>query len=368
MLRVDALVVGAGVIGLATARAFQLAGFETVLIDKASSFGTETSSRNSEVIHAGIYYPEGSLKALYCVSGKERLYAYCRDKGVAHRRIGKLIVASNEGDIPVLESYIAQARGNGVDDLIWLDRTDVAKLEPALRPGAALFSPSTGIIDSHAYMLALLHDFEDAGGAFVRGCAFVSATAGGRGVDVLLDDRTRVHVDWLINAAGHGAPAAAERIDGLAPVYVPRSSYAIGHYYALAGKSPFSHLVYPIAEAGGLGVHVTLDLGGRARFGPDVRWIDDLDYSFDDSRRSDFVDAIRSYYPALQHEQLAPAYTGIRPKIGGREQPNLDFRIDGPDVHGVPGLVNLFGIESPGLTASLTVADGVLAIAQRAAT
>lgn len=364
MFRIDALVVGAGVIGLAIARALQSAGLETILIDKESAFGRETSSRNSEVIHAGIYYTQDSLKARYCVSGKEKLYSYCREKSIAHKRIGKLIVSSSEVEIPILESYLAQARGNGVHDLVWLDGADIAKMEPAIRPSAGLFSPSTGIIDSHAYMLALLHDFEDAGGAFVRNCTFVSAIAKPRGLDVLLDDGTSVHAGWLINAAGHGAPAAAERIEGLAAAHVPRSSYAIGHYYMLAGRSPFNHLVYPIAEAGGLGVHVTLDMDGRARFGPDVRWIDTLDYKFDDSRRQDFVAAIQAYYPGLRSDQLEPAYTGIRPKIGGKERPNLDFRIEGPDVHGVLGLVNLFGIESPGLTASLAIAEAVMAMTQ----
>jgi L-2-hydroxyglutarate oxidase LhgO len=360
MLKGDALVVGAGVIGLAAARALQLAGRETILIDQEVSFGTQTSSRNSEVIHAGIYYANGSLKAQYCVAGKKMLYAYCRHKTIPHKRIGKLIIANSDREVAILATYKNQAEANGVHDLAWLDASQVAALEPAIQPCVGLFSPSTGIIDSHAYMMALLHDFEDAGGIFVRKAAFASATARSDGIETRLDDGTEIRVDWLINAAGHGAPSVARQIEGLPSAYVPRASYAIGHYYTLAGRSPFSRLIYPIAEAGGLGVHVTLDMSGKARFGPDVRWVESLDYAFDDSGRGAFVDAIRAYYPSLKSDDLEPAYTGIRPKIGGRDQPNLDFRIEGPDTHGVPGLVNLFGIESPGLTASLAIAEAVL--------
>lgn len=362
MLRVDALVIGAGVVGLAIARALQCAGRHTVLIDETSSFGTQTSSRSSEVIHAGLYYPAGSLKARCCVSGKERLYAYCRDKGIPHRRTGKLIVASAESDLAILAEYERRAAINGVLDLVRVSRDQIATMEPAIRSQGGLYSPGTGIIDSHAYMLALLHDFENAGGIFLRKTAFVSAGNGRAGREVRLADGTEVVVEWLVNAAGHGATVVAASIDGLAATHIPRPAYAIGHYYALNGRSPFHHLIYPVAEAGGLGVHVTLDMAGRARFGPDVRWIEDLNYAFDDRRKPDFTEAIRRYYPDIRIDDLEPAYTGIRPKIFSDGQPIPDFRIDGPNVHGLPGLVNLFGIESPGLTASLAIADAVSAI------
>jgi len=364
MLRVDALVVGAGVVGLAIARELQIAGRQAVLIDENSSFGTQTSSRNSEVIHAGIYYPAGSLKARYCVAGKERLYDYCRQRDVPHRRVGKLIVASSESNVPVLAEYERRASANGVHDLVWLEKSQIAAMEPAVKSEGGLYSPSTGIIDSHAYMLALLHDFEDAGGIFLRKTVIEAARSRNGGCEVRLNDGTEVVVEWLINAAGHGAAAVASLIEGLSADHIPRPYYAIGHYYALRGRSPFDHLLYPVPEAGGLGVHVTLDLSGRARFGPDVRWIEDLDYSFDDSFKSDFATAIRRYYPALDIDDLEPAYTGIRPKIGGADQPDLDFRIDGPEVHGVHGLINLFGLESPGLTASLAIAGAVSAVTQ----
>lgn len=364
MLRVDALVVGAGVVGLAIARALQCGDRQTVLIEAESSFGTQTSSRSSEVIHAGIYYPAGSLKARYCVSGRERLYAYCRDRNVPHRRVGKLIVAGSPAEMPVLADYEGRAAGNGVDDLVWVDKQEIAAMEPAISAVGGLYSPSTGIIDSHAYMLALLHDFEDAGGIFLRRTAFVGAHDTRNGRQALLSDGTEVTVEWLVNAAGHGAPAVAACIDGLAETHIPRPCYAIGHYYALRGRSPFNRLIYPIAEAGGLGVHVTLDMAGRARFGPDVRWIEGLDHAFDDSRRSDFADAIRRYYPDLKTDDLEPAYTGIRPKTGSPDAPDLDFRIDGPEAHGMHGLVNLFGIESPGLTASLAIAEAISALAR----
>lgn len=368
MLRVDALVVGAGVVGLAIARALQGAGRQTVLAEAESSFGTQTSSRSSEVIHAGIYYPADSLKARYCVSGREKLYAYCRKRDVPHRRVGKLIVAGSSADIPLLADYERRAVGNGVDNLAWVDRRRIATMEPAVQAEAGLHSPSTGIIDSHAYMLALLHDFEDAGGIFLRRTAFAAARSKREGHQVRLGDGTEVLIEWLVNAAGHGAPAVAARIEGLSTDHIPRPSYAIGHYYALRGRSPFNRLIYPVAEAGGLGVHVTLDMAGHARFGPDVRWIEHLNYAFDDSRRADFAAAIRRYYPALAIDDLEAAYTGIRPKIGSPDDPSPDFRIDGPEAHGRQGLVNLFGIESPGLTASLAIADAVAALTRSATT
>lgn len=364
MLRVDALVVGAGVVGLAIARALQCVGGQTVLIDKDASFGLHTSSRSSEVIHAGIYYPVGSLKAQYCISGKERLYTYCQKKGVPHRQIGKLIVANSQSDVSILKEYQRRASVNGLHDLAWVSKSQIADMEPAIKSECGLYSPSTGIIDSHAYMLALLHDFEDAGGIFLRKTAFAAARSGGGGYEVQFADGTEVAVKCLVNAAGHDATAVASLIEGLSPDHIPRAYYAIGHYYRLRGRSPFNRLIYPVAEAGGLGVHVTLDMAGGARFGPDIRWIESLDYSFDDSRRPDFAEAIRRYYPGLDINDLEPAYTGIRPKTGGIDQPNLDFRIDGPEVHGKHGIINLFGIESPGLTASLAIAEAVLGMSR----
>lgn len=358
------MVVGAGVVGLATARALQRAGGQTVLIDREAAFGTQTSSRSSEVIHAGIYYSSGSLKARYCVSGKQKLYDYCHQRGVPTRRIGKLIIATSLSDVPALAEYKHRATINGVYDLVWMSKGEIATMEPAIRTEGGLFSPGTGIIDSHAYMLALLHDFEDAGGIFLRKTGFVAAKDGRSGREVRLEDGTEVLTEWLINAAGHGASAVAALIDGLSPDHVPPCSYAIGHYYALRGRSPFNRLIYPVAEAGGLGVHVTLDLAGRARFGPDIRWIEGLNYAFDDTRKPNFAEAIRRYYPGLAIDDLEPGYTGIRPKIGSPDQPSLDFRIDGPETHGRHGLVNLFGIESPGLTASLAIAEAVLAVTQ----
>jgi L-2-hydroxyglutarate oxidase LhgO len=360
MDRVDAVVVGAGVVGLATARALALAGRDVLVLDAGPVIGSETSSRNSEVIHAGIYYPTGSLKARYCVRGRERLYAYCAERGIRHQRIGKLIVATDQAEVGILEKYMATANANGVRDLAWLTAGQALGLEPAVRCVRALHSPSTGIIDSHEYLLALQADVEAGGGSVVLntrvtgirrdGSGFVVETAGGSAVGCRL----------VVNSAGLWAPAVAAGIEGLAPQHVPRASFAIGHYFTLQGRAPFHRLVYPVAEKAGLGIHVTLDLAGQARFGPDVKWLDGVDYRFDESRREAFATAIRRYYPALDASKLQPAYTGIRPKIVGPGEPAADFVIQGPATHRLPGLVNLFGIESPGLTASLEVADAVV--------
>ena len=358
---VDTVVVGAGVVGLAVARALQLAGREVWLLEQAGTFGTATSSRNSEVIHAGIYYPAGSLKARWCVRGKALLYDYCARRGVPHRAIGKLIVAAEPQDEAALEGYLRSARANGVHDLEPIAAARLARLEPEVRGCMALHSPSTGIVDSHAYMLALLADFERAGGQFVPAAAVRGGHVVAGGLELDLDDpgRTRVRARAVVNSAGLQAPALAERIDGLPPGCVPRPRYAVGHYYGLAGRHPFNHLIYPVAEPGGLGVHVTIDLAGQVRFGPDVRWREGIDYRFDDSRRADFAAAIRRYYPALRDEALLPGFTGIRPKLAGPGEPEADFVLQHEAVHGVPGLVNLFGIESPGLTASLALAEAV---------
>ena len=348
----DLVVIGAGVIGLACARALALAGRDVVVVERHSLIGSETSSRNSEVIHAGIYYPPGSAKAGLCVAGKALLYDYCAERGIPHRRCGKIIVASREDQLTVLRGYQALARRNGVGSLRWLSRADVAALEPAVEAEAGVLSESTGIIDSHAYMLALQGDFESAGGMIAFGTEVGGLTRTERGIRVHTPGLT-LDARWVINAAGLSAPQAAA---WLVPD-APGAWYARGRYYVYEGVAPFSRLVYPVAEAAGLGVHLTLDLGGQARFGPDVTWIDTISYDFDDSSREYFESAIRRYFPALDSARLHPGYTGIRPKISGPSEPAADFRIDAPAEHGVPGLVNLLGIESPGLTASLAIGD-----------
>jgi L-2-hydroxyglutarate oxidase LhgO len=360
METVDALVVGAGVVGLAVARALALAGREVVVLEQADTIGTGTSSRNSEVIHAGLYYPPGSLKARLCVAGKHALYAYCRERGIAYRNCGKLIVATSAAQIAELERIRAHAVANGVTDLRVLDRAEAQRMEPALECVAALHSPSTGIVDSHGLMLALQGDAEAAGasvvlrspfhGGRVRDDGTVQVEVGGRDP---LEVRTRL----FLNCAGLDAPRVAASIAGFPASRVPRSWLAKGSYFTLAGRSPFSRLVYPVPEPGGLGVHLTLDLAGEVRFGPDVEWVTEIDYGVDPRRADSFYGAIRRYWPALPDGALLPAYAGIRPKIAGPGMPAADFVIEGPREHGVPGVVNLFGIESPGLTAALAIAD-----------
>lgn len=363
---IECIVIGAGVVGLAAARSLQMSGIQTFLVEANNHFGMETSSRNSEVIHAGIYYPSGSLKAELCVEGRERLYDYCEQRGVPHRRIGKLIVATTDTEIATLESYRKSARANGVENLSWVDRETLQEMEPAVRAVGALHSPSTGIIDSHAFMQSLLDDFELAGGHFIRATRILNVEVN-RGSFTLHDNRGDTYrTKRLVNSAGLTAPGLARKTRGLPSQHVPDAFFAIGHYYVLQGKSPFRQLVYPVAVAGGLGVHVTLDMAGQARFGPDVRWIDNVDYSFDDSRKSQFVEAIQQYYPELNPDDLIPGYTGIRPKISNATASAADFQIQGPSVHGIPGLVNLFGIESPGLTASLAIAERTVFALERA--
>jgi L-2-hydroxyglutarate oxidase LhgO len=363
MERVDCVVVGAGVIGLAAARRLALAGREVIVLEAAEAIGTETSSRNSEVIHAGIYYPQGSLKAASCVEGRELLYRYCVERGIPHARIGKLIVATSEGQHPVLEQLLQRARAAGVHDLRWVERDEARELEPAVRCTRALLSPSTGIIDSHALMLAYQGEAEDHG-AFV---AFHSPLERA----VVQDDGIRIEVGGqapmqllarvLVNSAGLHAPDLARRIEGLDPSRVPTPYLCKGHYFTLAGRSPFRHLIYPVPDTAGLGVHVTLDLAGAARFGPDVEWIEAIDYDVPAGRALLFYDAIRDYWPELPDGALQPGYTGIRPKIVPAGAPPGDFVVQGPAEHGVQGLVNLYGIESPGLTSSLPLADRVSA-------
>ncbi len=364
--RVDCVVVGAGVVGLAVARALAMAGREVMVLEAAEAIGTGTSSRNSEVIHAGIYYPRGSLKARLCVQGRQLLYAYCSERGVAHQRCGKLIVATDEGQRGMLGSVAAKAQANGVHDLRWLEGGEAMAMEPALQCVAALHSPSTGIVDSHALMLALQGDLEHAGGMVVCHAEVLQAAAVAGGMWLRTADGTELTARTVVNAAGLQAPALASRMAGLAAQHVPRAFYAKGNYFTLSGRAPFSRLIYPVPEAAGLGVHLTLDLGGQAKFGPDVQWVaDPQDLQVDPARSNGFYAEIRRYWPALPDGALAPGYAGIRPKISGPDAPAADFAIQGPQTHGVAGLVQLFGIESPGLTSSLAIAAHVESLLRR---
>ena len=370
MEEIDAVVIGAGVVGLAVARALALAGREVVILESESAFGTATSARNSEVIHAGLYYPTGSLRARLCVRGKQLLYAYCDSHGVAHRRCGKLVVACSDDELPRLDTVLAQARANGVHDLLRLSAAEAQALEPALACRGALLSPSTGIIDSHGLMLALLGDAEGAGAMLAlqspvrRG----QVAEGGLVLDVGGASASGLKARTVVNAAGLQACQVARAIDGLDARHVPTPHYALGAYFTLAGRAPFSRLVYPVpGESSHLGVHLALDLGGQARFGPSFRWVEpgpqawpEFDYRVDPADGAGFDAEVRRYWPGLPAGALQPGYAGVRPKISGPGEPAADFRIDSPAVHGVPGLVNLFGIESPGLTASLAIAEAVV--------
>jgi L-2-hydroxyglutarate oxidase LhgO len=361
MDKVECVVVGAGVIGLAVARRLAQAGREVIILEAAEGIGTVTSSRNSEVIHAGIYYAAGSLMARMCVSGKQALYRYCAGHGIPHRNCGKLIVATTPKETEKLQSIRAHAEANGVRDLQALSGEEARKLEPALNCDAALLSPSTGIVDSHAFMLALRGDAEDAGAA----CAFhtpllrAKADAGRIELDVGGEAPIALECRLLVNAAGLGATAIARSIDGMPIELIPRAYLAKGNYFSCNARAPFSRLIYPVPEPGGLGVHLTLDLAGQARFGPDVEWVDTIDYAVDPARAERFYPAIRRYWPTLPDGALVPGYSGIRPKIVPPAVAVQDFLIQGPRDHGVEGLINLFGIESPGLTSSLAIADYV---------
>jgi len=359
--KIDTAVIGAGVVGLAVARRLAQAGREVLILEAEDAFGSGISARNSEVIHAGIYYPAGSLKASLCVTGRTLLYAYCAERGIAHRRCGKLIVATHESQLAQLEAIAGHAHGNGVTDLQRLSRSAARHMEPALECVAALHSPSTGIIDSHALMLSLLGDAENAGAVLALKSPVLSgeATAEGIRLEIGGSEPMQLLAGHVINCAGLGAQEIACKLRGLPPASVPPLSYAKGNYYALAGRAPFSRLVYPVPEGAGLGVHLTLDLAGQARFGPDVEWVERLDYSVDPRRAESFYASIRSYWPALPDGALTPAYAGIRPKPHARGDAARDFIIQGPAEHGVAGLVCLYGIESPGLTSCLALAEHV---------
>jgi L-2-hydroxyglutarate oxidase LhgO len=377
----DAVVIGAGVVGLAVARRLALTGREVILLEAAAAIGSQTSSRNSEVIHAGIYYQRDSLKARLCVSGRDALYDYCRSHGVKHRQLGKIIVAATAGEIPALSGLKEKAAANGVHDLQLLDGAQARALEPALTVEAALLSPSTGIVDSHGLMLALQGDAEDRGamiafntpvaGGDVRGGAV--SGAGGESIVLRTGGAAPMEIACrsLVNAAGLQAQALARALEGMPEDAIPQRRLAKGNYYLLAGASPFGRLVYPLPEKGGLGVHATLDLGGQCRFGPDVEWLEDLNgadlnggnlnYDVDPARAMRFYGAVRRYWPGLADGALLPGYAGIRPKLvtAPGSSGDADFVIQGAEAHGIGGLVNLFGIESPGLTACLSIADEV---------
>ena len=353
--RVDCVVIGAGVVGLAVAAEIAARGMGVVVIEQHELIGSETSSRNSEVIHAGIYYPEGSLKAKLCVAGKHKLYRYCETHNVPHQRCGKIIVATQPQQLEEVRSYISKGHANGVGDLQWLEPEAIGELEPEVASIGGVLSPSTGIVDSHAFMLSLQGNLEAQDGWLALGTQVTDVTSA-QGINYVATPELTLACDWVINCAGLHAPHLAQ--DMASSQYsVPKAHYAKGHYFTYSGAQPFSRLVYPVAVAGGLGVHVTLDLAGQVKFGPDVCWQDDLDYGFDATRKDAFAQAIKEYYPTLDVSRLHPGYTGIRPKIAPASSGFVDFRIDTPMTHGVPGRVNLFGIESPGLTSSLAIAE-----------
>lgn len=359
--QVDCAVIGAGVVGLAIARRMAMAGREVVILEAEEAFGTHTSARNSEVIHAGIYYDVGSVKAKLCVPGKRALYRYCAEHDVKHRNIGKVVVACEDAQVPAMHKYMKQAEANGVDDLRLLSADELAEMEPNVRAAAGFFSPSTGVIDSHGLMLAYLGDAEEHGAALALASPVVSGAVTGDGIVLNISGAEAMSIQCrtVINSSGLKAPGVAASIAGTPAQTIPPTYYAIGHYYTLTGKSPFNHLVYPVTRSDWLGVHVTIDLGGQVKFGPDFNWIDRIDYRFDEGREQSFYEAIRRYYPGLPDGALQPGYTGIRPRITGPGEPAQDFVFSGPRDHGIPGLLNLFGIESPGLTSSLAIADHV---------
>jgi len=364
---IDCIVVGAGVVGLACARTLALAGRDVIVLEAGPSIGWETSSRNSEVVHSGIYYSAGSRKATACVEGRRKLYDYCAARSVPYAKLGKLIVATNEAEEVEIHALWKRGRANGVDDLELIDQSGVAHREPELTTRGALWSPSTGIIDSHALMLSLQGELEDAGAMIV----FKTPVTGGHieadGIYITTggDAPMTLSSRLVINAGGLHAQEFARSLDGFEKSYIPPRHLARGVYFSLSGRSPFSHLIYPAPESGGLGVHATLDLAGQCRFGPDVEWVDSIDYTVAPERGDVFYERIRRYWPGLKNGALTPSYAGIRPKIVGPDEAAGDFVIQGPETHGCGPLINLFGIESPGLTSSLALADEVAKLAQQ---
>ena len=367
MDQIQTVVLGAGVVGLAVARELAIQGQEVIVLESADAFGTGTSSRNSEVIHAGIYYPAGSLKAKLCVQGRHMLYAYCQERQIPHKACGKLIVATSEAQVAQLAAIQAKAAVNGVwgdDQLRLLSAAQAQAMEPDLKCEAALWSPSTGIVDSHALMLSFLGDFENASGILALNSEFASAQivrdSGKSRFIIRTQDGTEIWAENVINSTGLVAPIVARQFAGMALAHLPRAYYAKGNYFSLSGRSPFSRLIYPVPEAAGLGVHLTLDMAGQAKFGPDVEWVDSPDKLHVDPGRGDaFYAEVRKYWPGLKDGSLIPSYAGIRPKINSPQETAADFCIMGPAEHGVDGLVHLFGIESPGLTSSLAISQAV---------
>ena len=367
MDRVNCVVIGAGVIGLAVAREMALQGRETILLERESAFGTISSARNSEVIHAGIYYPKDSLKAKLCVEGNRMLYEYCRTHHVATQPYGKLIVASDDSQLDDLQAILYKAQQNNVPEIKMITGEQAKSMEPELQCSAAVLSASTGIVDSHGFMLSLLGGFEDAGGMIAYQSPLISAkpigskAQDGFELEIGGSDAMKIQTKLLINCAGMSAPAIAKKIEGLAQEQIPKAYFAKGNYFSLSGKSPFKHLIYPIPEPGGLGVHLTLDMGGQAKFGPDVEWleIDDenqIDYTVNPKRGDGFYAAVRKYWPGLKDNALQPDYSGVRAKIVPPNSPAGDFCFNMPKDHGLEGLFNLYGFESPGLTSSLAIA------------
>lgn len=364
MEQVDAVVIGAGVVGLAIAARLSRHLSNVLVIDKNASFGEETSSRNSEVIHAGIYYPKNSLKAEFCVAGKKALYEYCEQRHIPHNNIGKLIVAQNADEEAYLQTTIEKAAANGVDDLEWVSAKDLRTMEPNLSASAALISPSTGIVDVHSYMQSLLAEIEKNNGQFVARTEMERVECSDNDFVVTLNcegEELKLSSKYVINSAGLYCEQVAKRIDGLAEQFIPALHWCRGHYFTYTGKSPFQQLIYPVPEANGvgLGIHGTLDLGGQLKFGPDTQYIDSLEYAVSADLRGKFVQAIQRYFPDIDAEKLQPAYSGIRPKLQAPGAAAEDFCVQGQAVHGVRGLVNLYGIESPGLTSSLAIAEHV---------
>ena len=360
--KIECAVIGAGAVGLAVARILAMNGREVILLEAAEAIGTGISSRSSEVIHAGIYYPKGSLKAKLCVEGKKLLYDYCASHGVEHRKCGKLVVATSSSQLKTLEKIQSTAIDNEVSDLQHLDKIQTKKLEPELYTSGALLSPSTGIIDTHGLMLAYQGDAEDHGMMIAFGARVVGGSLENNGIRLSVTGKSSLDLrcNLVINCAGLSAQEIAASITEFPRVHIPELHYAKGNYFILNGKSPFSHLIYPVPEEAGLGVHLTLDMAGQVRFGPDVEWVDELEYSVDPRRGQLFYTAIRNYWPSLPDFSLSPGYSGIRPKLKGKGNPSSDFVIQGPETHGIQGLINLFGIESPGITASMAIANRVL--------